>query len=105
MVYELAQKERSNKMGNLGGCEAVKQTGWSTAMGNLENNIAQLKDRLECLANRIEPMLSPEQPTNAKNLGQPTCPKAKALIEIDNASDKINTIRIIIDELISRIEL
>jgi hypothetical protein len=88
------------------GTEAVKQTGWSVAICDLNSQIEELKERIEVLAGRIEPLFCPEQPTSgADKVGQPNPPKAKAIMEIDSATYRVMEIKTIINEMIQRIEI
>ncbi len=83
----------------------VRETGWSKSTNNLSSNIEQLRNRVECLIGRIEPILAPSAPTNAKSPTEPSMPKAKVISQLDDYAERINDLRILIDEIISRIEI
>ena len=90
-----------------GCCEpgALKQTGWSSSITELNHQIEQLKERIGVLASRLEPLFCPEQMTNNKTPGEPTPPKAQAILEIDSASYRIKELREIINEMTQRLEI
>jgi hypothetical protein len=88
---------------NVGSCE-VKQTGWSTAMSELNNQVDSLTQRLDVLYHRIEPFMRMEQTAKNPNK-QPTQPKPTAIAEIDSVSERLQNVRLAVDECISRLEL
>ena len=91
-------------MNNVG--TTVKQTGWSSAMCELDSQIGGLKERVGILASRIEPLFCPEQPTIcADKPVQPNPPKAKVILEIDSACYRILEIKTIINGMIQRLEI
>lgn len=82
----------------------VKETGFSRAIGNLNNEVDQLKDNLGVLAQRIEPLFSSEiAAQKTQNLPMP--PKAKAILDIDEVSNRITELRCAISEMLQRLEI
>jgi len=68
-------------LGQIGATQAVKETGWSVSMGNLFNEIEELKNRIGILATRVEPFLNMTG-EQQKNPSAPRPPKPKALEEM-----------------------
>jgi hypothetical protein len=89
---------------NTGLNTPIKETGFSKSMGELNNQIDQLLDRVNCLGNRLELFLNQQQPCNPSGAEKPMS-KPRAITEIDSCSTKVVGIRSIVDDLIARLEL
>ena len=82
-----------------------KETGFNLSMTDLNSQIGQLKDRIECLGNRLNPVLAPDQPIDPSAKVPTAAMKAPALMEIDSATERICNLRKIIDDFIQRLEI
>ena len=85
--------------------QEVKQTGFGSSICELNHQVELLTERLGVMYSRIEPLLNPQQKAVNPNQKQPTCPKPTAIIEIDSVSEKLEQIRITLDECIARLEI
>jgi len=80
----------------------VKETEYSVATNRLSGNIGGLKDRLECLENRLTNILTPSNPQirDGNKIEQSGTP---LLRDIDSYSNKVIDLIIMVNMLIDRL--